>query len=89
MVLDDTTQMDQLGPHGEKLDDKDAAEMDIDDLDHLPDVIFTRDEERAVMKKLDYRVVGLVALLYLLSFLDRSSKAQILNLTTPLILTIF
>lgn len=37
-------------------------------------VSYTCDEERAVVKKLDRRLVLFVAFLYMLSFLDRSSK---------------
>lgn len=36
--------------------------------------LYTPDEERAVVRKLDRRLVLFVALLYMLSFLDRSSK---------------
>lgn len=35
---------------------------------------YTADEDRAVLRKLDRRLVLFVALLYMLSFLDRSSK---------------
>jgi len=35
--------------------------------------LYTPDEERAVVRKFDRRVVLIVALLYMLSFLDRSS----------------
>ena len=35
---------------------------------------YTPEEERAVVKKLDRRLVLFVAFLYMLSFLDRSSK---------------
>ena len=35
--------------------------------------LYTPDEERSVVRKLDRRVVLLMALLYMLSFLDRSS----------------
>ena len=35
--------------------------------------LYTPDEERAVIKKLDRRLVLFIALLYMLSFLDRSS----------------
>lgn len=38
--------------------------------------LYTPDEERAVVKKLDRRLVLFVALLYLLSFLDRSSMCR-------------
>jgi hypothetical protein len=37
--------------------------------------LYTPDEERSVLRKLDRRVVGLMAVLYLLSFLDRSSMS--------------
>jgi hypothetical protein len=36
--------------------------------------LYTPDEERAVVRKFDRRLVLFVALLYMLSFLDRSSK---------------
>lgn len=37
--------------------------------------LYTPDEERAVVKKFDRRLVLFVALLYMLSFLDRSSMS--------------
>ena len=37
--------------------------------------LYTPDEERAVVRKLDRKLVLFVALLYMLSFLDRSSMA--------------
>jgi len=36
--------------------------------------LYTPDEERAVVRKFDRRLVLFVALLYMLSFLDRSSN---------------
>lgn len=36
--------------------------------------LYTPDEDRAVLKKLDRRLVAFMALLYCLSFLDRSSE---------------
>ena len=36
--------------------------------------LYTLDEDRAVLKKLDRRLVSFMALLYCLSFLDRSSE---------------
>jgi hypothetical protein len=36
--------------------------------------LYTPDEDRAVLKKLDRRLVSFMALLYMLSFLDRSSE---------------
>lgn len=38
-------------------------------------VLYTPDEEQAVLRKLDRRLVLFMALMYLLSFLDRSSKS--------------
>ena len=38
-------------------------------------MLYTPDEERSVIKKLDRRLVLFVALLYMLSFLDRSSTS--------------
>ena len=40
-----------------------------------PAMLFTLQEEQEVVSKLDRRLVWFVALLYLLSFLDRSSKS--------------
>ena len=37
-------------------------------------MLYTPDEERAVIRKFDRRLVSFVSLLYMLSFLDRSSK---------------
>lgn len=37
-------------------------------------MLYTPDEERAVIKKFDWRLVSFVSLLYMLSFLDRSSE---------------
>jgi hypothetical protein len=69
--------MDELSPTGGKIPEKDIVDdMDTDDLENLPDIGYTREEEQAVMKKMDIWVVGLVALLYLLSFLDRSSMSH-------------
>ena len=36
-------------------------------------MLYTPDEERSIIRKFDYRLVMFVALLYMLSFLDRSS----------------
>ena len=36
--------------------------------------VFTTDEEKAVVRKLDRRLVLFIAFLYMLSFLDRSSE---------------
>jgi hypothetical protein len=42
--------------------------------------LYTPDEERAVVKKFDQKLVLFVALLYMLSFLDRSSMCIISHL---------
>lgn len=51
--------------------------------------LYTPDEERRVLRKLDTRLVLFVALLYLLSFLDRSNigNAKVAGLTTDLALS--
>lgn len=41
--------------------------------------LYTPDEERAVVRKFDRRLVLFVALLYMLSFLDRSSEYPVCN----------
>jgi hypothetical protein len=38
--------------------------------------LYTPDEDRAVLKKLDRKLVSFMAMLYCLSFLDRSSKGN-------------
>ena len=59
-----------------------VASISDDDIDtplpHREDgdsVLYTREEEIKVVGKLDRRLVVFVALLYMLSFLDRSSKS--------------
>ncbi|KFY08226.1 hypothetical protein V492_06427 [Pseudogymnoascus sp. VKM F-4246] len=46
--------------------------------------LYTPDEERAVVRKFDKRLVLFVALLYMLSFLDRSSNARIAGMDVDL-----
>ena len=73
---DPPQEMDELGPAGDKLLEKDVR-RDSEDEDEDEDGLggaFTSEEEKTVLRKLDKRVVWLVAFLYLLSFLDRSSK---------------
>jgi hypothetical protein len=41
--------------------------------------LYTPDEDRAVRRRLDRRLVGFMALLYSLSFLDRSSEQLLLS----------
>jgi hypothetical protein len=70
-------EMEPLSQSGEKLSAKEPDGLeDLDDVDHLPDTDYTLEEENVIMRKMDKRVVGLVALLYLLSFLDRSSMIK-------------
>lgn len=40
------------------------------------DLTWTDDEEKAIRRKLDFRVVPLVTLLYLLCFLDRANVGE-------------
>jgi hypothetical protein len=40
--------------------------------DALVDVVYTEAEERAVVRKVDWVLIPILTLLYLLSFLDRS-----------------
>ena len=55
------------------------ADDDVDDANERNETQlftpYTAEEERALVRKLDYRLVLFVAFLYMLSFLDRSSKA--------------
>lgn len=44
-------------------------------------MLYTPDEERAVIKKFDRRLILLLALLYMLSFLDRSSRYRTILLS--------
>ena len=44
--------------------------------------LYTPDEERAVVRKFDRKLVLFVALLYMLSFLDRSSMAAPISLNS-------
>ena len=46
-------------------------------------MLYTPDEERSVIKKFDKRLVLFVALLYMLSFLDRSSTSTFFNPLAP------
>lgn len=55
------------------LRDEEVEEREEEDGD---DIVYTVDEERAVVRKFDRRLVLFVALLYLLSFLDRSSESS-------------
>lgn len=49
--------------------------------------LYTPDEEQAVVRKFDRKLVSFVALLYMLSFLDRSSLSTLLILSSLLTLT--
>jgi hypothetical protein len=76
---DPPQEMDELSPTGDKLFEKDVRrdEEDEDDDEDGLGAVFTVEEEKTVLRKLDKRVVGLVAFLYLLSFLDRSSRSTL------------
>jgi hypothetical protein len=50
--------------------------------------LYTPDEERAVVKKFDRRLVLFVALLYMLSFLDRSSTSPVTRLYGHILTTL-
>lgn len=56
-------------------DDEDDLMMSAEEYEE-EDLVFTADEEMAVVRKFDRRLVLFVALLYLLSFLDRSSESR-------------
>lgn len=59
-------------------DDDDGSGDDDDFLgfeEYEEEFVYTVDEEKAVVRKFDRRLVLFVALLYLLSFLDRSSES--------------
>jgi hypothetical protein len=49
--------------------------------------LYTPDEEKAVVRKFDRRLVLFVALLYMLSFLDRSSMCSDISCTVLYMLT--
>ena len=73
------TEMERLSAQGQKiLYEKEGGnfrDRDGDDDDDEDEMLsFCPEEEQAVLKKLNWRVVGLIAFLYLLSFLDRSSE---------------
>jgi phosphatidylinositol 3,5-bisphosphate 5-phosphatase len=73
----DTTQRENKGvPSGEDAGDLSPLlspqRAPIDSVQNYE--LYTPDEDRAVRKKLDRKLVGFMALLYLLSFLDRSSE---------------
>lgn len=55
--------------------DDDVSE-DEDDVSVQSFELYTPDEEKQVLKKLDTKLVLFVALLYMLSFLDRSSRSS-------------
>ncbi len=52
------------------------SDDDSDDATEGTGELYSPIEERAVIRKLDRRLVLFVALLYMLSFLDRSSKSN-------------
>lgn len=64
--------------HGARGDD-DADEEDEEEEEDGEAIVYTAEEERGVVRKFDRRLVLFVALLYLLSFLDRSSMSGFLS----------
>lgn len=40
---------------------------------YLPPVMFDESEEKAIMRRVDYRLLPVLSLLYLMSFLDRNN----------------
>jgi hypothetical protein len=73
-----------IAPHGEPVPKNEAGYEEHND--HLPSAsrtsidsarsyeLYTPDEDRAVLRRLDRKLVSFMALLYCLSFLDRSSE---------------
>ncbi|KAH6856827.1 major facilitator superfamily transporter [Chaetomium sp. MPI-CAGE-AT-0009] len=61
------------GSEDEYEDEDDEEEKDDDGRNELRDGLYTAEEEQAVVRKFDRKLVVFVALLYLLSFLDRSN----------------
>jgi hypothetical protein len=73
-----------IAPHGEPVLETEAGHEEHND--HLPSTsrasvdsarsyeLYTHDEDRAVLRRLDRKLVSFMALLYCLSFLDRSSE---------------
>jgi hypothetical protein len=53
-------------------DDHNARRLSFDSVQSYE--LYTPDEDKTVLKKLDRRLVGFMALLYCLSFLDRTSE---------------
>lgn len=53
-------------------DDHDARRLSFDSVQSYE--LYTPDEDKEVLQKLDRRLVGFMALLYCLSFLDRTSE---------------
>lgn len=68
---------DQPPAHDDEDDDDDLDVLDDDPQARRPSVqdfeLYTPDEEKRVIRKLDFYVVGFMSVLYLLSFLDRTS----------------
>lgn len=59
-----------------KTDNETGNEIDTDnDTDNDADITYSPAEEAAVVRRLDRRLVGFLAVLYCLSFLDRSSES--------------
>lgn len=77
--------MSSLGAHSEQdeeslslVSDSDRSDKAVGyrDTDSVePHMLYTRDEEATVIRVFDRRLVSFIALLYMLSFLDRSSTS--------------
>ncbi|KAF2703333.1 hypothetical protein K504DRAFT_485898 [Pleomassaria siparia CBS 279.74] len=94
----DTYEMRPLSGSGDAIPRSDALDAPYEDASLLPSPrrssmsstqsyeLYTPDEDRAVLKKLDRRLVSFMAVLYCLSFLDRSNigNARIAGLTDDL-----
>lgn len=61
-------------PNQREIHSSSPSSSDKEDAIHgLPDLTWSDEEETKIRRKLDFRVVPLVTLLYLLCFLDRSN----------------
>lgn len=77
--------MSSLNAHSEQAEESLPLDSDSDRSDHAvsykgtdsvePHILYTRDEEATVIRAFDRRLVLFIALLYMLSFLDRSSTS--------------
>lgn len=79
MALEKDTAQQLDHPSGEREKDVDSDPEDI---------VFNDAETKRLLRKVDYRLLPVLTLLYLMSFLDRSnSRYHVLSSTHPLLLT--